>query len=106
MNNLITLNEVKMFCKIDDDFEDELLNFFIEVSIDYLKDRLGIDTIYEDIQLQFKMCVLRLVNENYDDRDFYLSSNKQKVSMSENILITSMINNMAYKIALKKEGEV
>lgn len=106
MNNLITLNEVKMFCKIDDDFEDELLNFFIEVSIDYLKDRLGIDTIYEDIQLQFKMCVLRLVNENYDDRDFYLSSNKQKVSMSENILITSMINNMAYKIALKKEGEM
>ena len=78
MNNLITLNEVKMFCKIDDDFEDELLNFFIEVSIDYLKDRLGINTIYEDIQLQFKMCALRLINENYDDRDFYLSSNKQK----------------------------
>lgn len=105
MNNLITINEVKMFCKIDDNFEDELLNFFIDVSIDYLKNRLGIDEIYDEIKLQFKMCCLRLINENYNDRDFFLSSNKQKVSMSENILIKSMINNMSYIIAFKKESE-
>ena len=106
--DLITVDEVKMFCRIDDDFEDDLLKFFIDVSIVYLKDVLGVNEVYEDIKLQFKMCCLRLINENYNDRDFYLSSNKQKVSMTENRLIKSMINEMSYKIiSLKKEnGEV
>lgn len=103
MEDLITLEEVKMFCKIDDDFEDELLKFFITFSIDYLKNRLFIEEIPESIKLQFKMCCLRLINENYNDRDFYLSSNKLKTNMNENLLIKSMINNMNLKIHLMGE---
>lgn len=106
MNDLITLEEVKMFCRIDDDFEDSLLTFLIQLSIDYLKSRLNIDEVFEDIKLQFKFCVLMLVNENYDNRNFYLSSNKQKVSMTENTLITSMLNEISYKVCLKKESEM
>ena len=62
----ITLEEVKTYCRIDGDLEDDLLQSLLQAAKDYLTGA-GIDEPKDDVPL-YGLCVKALVLDYYDRR--------------------------------------
>lgn len=59
------LSEIKVYCRIDDDYDDSLLEMLKSAAEEYLKGA-GIPVKYEDYT--YKLTVLSLVRYYYDER--------------------------------------
>lgn len=77
--NIITLEEVKEYLRID--YEDEtMLNLFIDQSIEYLRDSIDnfdLKLKNERFKKKIKLPLLMLLQEIYDNREFSDKNNSK-----------------------------
>ena len=59
------LSEIKVYCRIDDDYDDSLIEMLKSAAEEYLKGA-GVPVKYEDYT--YKLTVLSLVRYYYDER--------------------------------------
>jgi len=81
---VITLKEAKIFCRIDNDEEDALIESLIKTADEYIESACGTD--YEKNSEKAKLCQALLVNHWYENRS--LIGNKKALPYSiENLLL-------------------
>ena len=80
------LDEVKLYCKIDFDFEDELLQLMIESAEEQICFAIKDGSKPEDFvdYPKFKMAVLKQVKEEYDHRG--LSADTMRYPLANGVL--------------------
>lgn len=83
---MVDLNEVKLYCKIDFDFEDELLQLMIESAQEQICFAIKDGSKPEDFAdyPKFKMAVLKQVKEEYDHRG--LSADTMRYPLANGVL--------------------
>ena len=83
---MVDLNEVKLYCKIDFDFEDELLQLMIESAEEQICFAIKDGSKPEDFAdyPKFKMAVLKQVKEEYDHRG--LSADTMRYPLANGVL--------------------
>lgn len=83
---MVDLDEVKLYCKIDFDFEDELLQLMIESAEEQICFAIKDGSKPEDFAdyPKFKMAVLKQVKEEYDHRG--LSADTMRYPLANGVL--------------------
>ena len=83
---MVDLDEVKLYCKIDFDFEDELLQLMIESAEEQICFAIKDGSKPEDFDdyPKFKMAVLKQVKEEYDHRG--LSADTMRYPLANGVL--------------------
>ena len=83
---MVDLNEVKLYCKIDFDFENELLQLMIESAEEQICFAIKDGSKPEDFANypKFKMAVLKQVKEEYDHRG--LSADTMRYPLANGVL--------------------
>ena len=83
---MVDLDEVKLYCKIDFDFEDELLQLMIESAEEQICFAIKDGSKPEDFANypKFKMAVLKQVKEEYDHRG--LSADTVRYPLANGVL--------------------
>ena len=83
---MVDLNEVKLYCKIDFDFEDELLQLMIDSAEEQICFAIKDGSKPEDFAdyPKFKMAVLKQVKEEYDHRG--LSADTVRYPLANGVL--------------------
>ena len=83
---MVDLNEVKLYCKIDFDFEDELLQLMIDSAEEQICFAIKDGSKPEDFAdyPKFKMAVLKQVKEEYDHRG--LSADTMRYPLANGVL--------------------
>ena len=83
---MVDLDEVKLYCKIDFDFEDELLQLMIESAEEQICFAIKDGSKPEDFAdyPKFKMAVLKQVKEEYDHRG--LSADTVRYPLANGVL--------------------
>ena len=83
---MVDLDEVKLYCKIDFDFEDELLRLMIESAEEQICFAIKDGSKPEDFAdyPKFKMAVLKQVKEEYDHRG--LSADTMRYPLANGVL--------------------
>ncbi|MHB9945619.1 DNA packaging protein [Clostridium botulinum] len=89
---IVTLEEVKMYCRIDDDEEDFLLELLIKNAEDYIEDAVKpISNMSDKLKEKSKLLALVLISDWYDNRSLNMKTS-EKVRYS----ITSLLNQMKW----------
>ena len=83
---MVDLDEVKLYCKIDFDFEDELLQLMIESAEEQICFAIKDGSKPEDFATysKFKLAVLKQVKEEYDHRG--LSADTMRYPLANGVL--------------------
>jgi len=81
---MITLKDVKVFCRIDNDDEDSLLESLIKTANEYIESACGTD--YNKNSEKAKLCQCILVNHWYENRSL-IGSKKALPYSIENLLL-------------------
>ena len=83
---MVDLNEVKLYCKIDFDFENELLQLMIESAEEQICFAIKDGSKPEDFATysKFKLAVLKQVKEEYDHRG--LSADTMRYPLANGVL--------------------
>ena len=83
---MVNLDEAKLYCKIDFDFEDELLRLMIESAEEQICFAIKDGSKPEDFTNypKFKMAVLKQVKEEYDHRG--LSADTVRYPLANGVL--------------------
>lgn len=99
MEQVATLEEIKNYIKVDDDFEDELINNLSLFAYSYIESETGKEygTLSKNYQLLFKHCLLMLVLTSYENRSALNINNSDK----KGLIMNPFIEYMLFEIALK-----
>lgn len=89
---LVTLEEVKEYCRIDTDEEDNTLKLLIKNAEFYIEDASkNIDEMSDRTKEKAKLLALVLISDWYDNRSLNM-----KVSEKGRYSITSLLNQMKW----------
>lgn len=91
---LITLEELKMFLRIDYSDDDIMLNDFIQTTEEYIKDIVSdydIKIKNERFKRKASLAAKFIISELYDNRELTIKENKKV-----NFIINSFITQMQY----------
>lgn len=91
---MVTLNEAKLYLRIDSDVEDSLITNLIAASESYLKDAVNDYDKYKTEPTfadKVKLAQLAIITEMYQDRD-----NSDTVNKDYSYAIRSLITQMQY----------
>ncbi len=89
---IVTLEEVKMYCRIDDDEEDFLLELLIKNAEAYIEDSIKpISHMSNKLMDKAKLISLILISDWYDNRSLNM-----KTSEKTRYSITSLLNQMKW----------
>lgn len=80
---MITLEQAKLYCRIDNDDEDELINNLIKVADEYIKTACG---DYDKNSSKAELCQRILVNHWYENRSAVGNTRGLKYSL-DNLLV-------------------
>lgn len=99
MGEFLTLEEIKMYLKIDDNYEDNLITFLATSAIAYIIAYVGKEykDINENYKLLYKHCVLMLILTSYENRGALNENNTDKKVVQTSPIIDTMLYNIALK---------
>lgn len=86
----MTLEEMKLFLKIDFDDDDSLLLLMIEAAKEYIVDAIG---KYDETSARTRILLFLLVSNMYETRSFTVDKSNEKVAYA----VRSMVLQLQYR---------
>lgn len=65
----LTVSEIKTYCRIDEDVDDELMGLYLPVAENYLDAAIDNKQVLRYDVPQYRLLVLMLINHWYNNRD-------------------------------------
>lgn len=66
---MLTVEEIKTYCRIDEDVDAELLDVYLPAAEAYIKDAVDDKSVLRYDVPQYRLLVLMLINHWYNNRD-------------------------------------